>query len=162
VLLGRTPHLNWLGQVSQKDETIARQAMEMTRTTELADRLVGELSGGEQQRLLLARALAQSAQILLMDEPTAHLDLHYQLELLDQVRRLAREQNLAVMIVLHDINLAARYADQAALLVQGELRACGPANEVLTPENLSPVYHVPLEVFHAGPGQLPYIVPSLQ
>jgi iron complex transport system ATP-binding protein len=162
VLLGRTPHLNWLGQVSAADEEIARSAMARTQSLELADRPVGELSGGEQQRLLLARALAQAAPILLLDEPTSHLDLQFQLSLLDQVRSLALHDHLAVMIVLHDLNLAARYADRVALLVQGELRALGPTREVLTPELLSPVYHVPLEVFLTGPGHFPYIVPSLQ
>jgi ABC-type cobalamin/Fe3+-siderophores transport system ATPase subunit len=162
VLLGRTPHLNWLGQVSKRDEEIARQAMVTTQTLELAQRPVGELSGGEQQRLLLARALTQAAPIMLLDEPTSHLDLQFQIALLDQVRLLARQENLAVLIVLHDLNLAIRYADRVALLAQGELRALGPAHEVLTPEMLSPVYHLPLEIFHAGPGRLPYIIPSLR
>lgn len=161
VLLGRTPHLNWLGQVSAQDEAIARQAMQRTQSLDLADRPVGELSGGEQQRLLLARALAQAAPILLLDEPTSHLDLQFQLSLLDQVKSLAVHDHLAVMIVLHDLNLVARYADRVALLVQGELRAIGSTHDVLTPELLSPVYHVPLEVHHAGPSNLPYIIPSL-
>ena len=150
------------GQVSAQDEAIARQAMQRTQSLELANRPVGELSGGEQQRLLLARALAQAAPILLLDEPTSHLDLQFQLALLDQVKSLAVHEHLAVLIVLHDLNLVARYADRVALLVQGELRAIGTTREVLTPELLSPVYHVPLEVIHAGPGQLPYIIPSLQ
>jgi ABC-type cobalamin/Fe3+-siderophores transport system ATPase subunit len=162
VLLGRTPHLNWLGQVSASDEAITRQAMQRTQTLDLASRPVGELSGGEQQRLLLARALTQAAPILLLDEPTSHLDLQYQLTLLEQVRLLARQDGLAVLVVLHDLNLAAHYADRAALLVGGELRAFGPTAEVLTPELLSPVYHVPLEIFRAGPSHLPYIIPSYQ
>ena len=162
VLLGRTPHLNWLGQISRQDEEIARQAMVTTQTLELAQRPVGELSGGEQQRLLLARALTQAAPIMLLDEPTSHLDLQFQIALLDQVRLLARQENLAVLVVLHDLNLAVRYADRVALLAQGELRALGPAHEVLTPEMLSPVYHLPLEIFHAGPSRLPYIIPSLR
>ncbi len=160
VLLGRTPHLNWLGQTSPNDEAIARHAMERTRTIELADRPVGELSGGEQQRLLLARALAQAAPILLMDEPTAHLDLQVQFSLLEEVRLLAQKDRLAVLVVLHDLNLVARYADQVALLVEGRLRALGSTAEVLTSEVLSEAYHVPLEVLHAGKGGGAYVIPA--
>ncbi len=103
VLLGRTPHLNWLGNVSRKDEECVRQALERASALDLANRRVGELSGGEQQRLLLARALAQEAPLLLLDEPTTHLDLKYQIGLLEQVRSLASQENLAVVIALHDL-----------------------------------------------------------
>lgn len=162
VLLGRTPHLNWLGQTSARDEEIVRQAMQRTSTLELAERPVGELSGGEQQRILLARALAQAAPILLMDEPTAHLDLQFQFGLLEEVRTLARHDNLAVLVVLHDLNLVARYADRIALLVDGHVRALGPTNDVLTEAILSEAYHVPLEVLHAGKGGLPYVIPAFR
>jgi len=162
VLLGRTPHLNWLGQTSRQDEAIARQAMERTSTSGLADRPVGELSGGEQQRLLLARALAQAAPILLMDEPTAHLDLQFQFGLLEEVRNLARQDNLAVLVVLHDLNLVARYADRVALLVDGQARALGTPAEVLTGELLSEAYHIPLEVLHAGKSGGSYIIPAFR
>jgi len=162
VLLGRTPHLNWLGQTSAQDEVITRQAMERTHTYDLAERPVGELSGGEQQRLLLARALAQAAPILLMDEPTAHLDLQYQFSLLEEVRGLARQEKLAVLVVLHDLNLVARYADQVALLVEGKVEALGKPDEVLTGDILSKAYSIPLEVLHAGKGGWPYIMPAFQ
>jgi iron complex transport system ATP-binding protein len=162
VLMGRTPYLNWLGQTSAHDEEIVRQAMLHTDTLELADRRVGELSGGEQQRLLLARALAQAAPLLLMDEPTAHLDLQYQFSLLDQIRDLVKEGKLAVLIVLHDLNLVARYADQVALLVKGEIRALGTPRQVLTPDLLSQAYHTPLEVLSLGHSGQPFVIPPVK
>ncbi len=150
VLMGRTPHLNWFGQTSARDEELARQAMERTNTLHLAERRVGELSGGEQQRLLL-------------DEPTTHLDLQHQLALLGQVRGLVHENGTArrtALTVLHDLNLVARYADLVALLVDGRLAACGTPAEVLTPERLSEAYQVPLRVLTPAPGGTPIIVPS--
>lgn len=163
VLMGRTPHLNWFGQTSARDEELARQAMERTNTLHLAERRVGELSGGEQQRLLLARALTQSAPLLLLDEPTTHLDLQHQLALLGQVRGLVHENGTArrtALTVLHDLNLVSRYADLVALLVDGRLAACGTPAEVLTPERLSEAYQVPLRVLTPAPGGTPIIVPS--
>jgi ABC-type cobalamin/Fe3+-siderophores transport system ATPase subunit len=162
VLLGRTPYLNWLGQTSRQDDEIVRQAMIHTDTLELADRRIGELSGGEQQRLLLARALAQAAPLLLMDEPTTHLDLQYQLSLLDQVRDLALQGKLAAMIVLHDLNLVARYADQVALLVKGELLALGTPKQVLTADLLSHAFHTPLEVLTLGHSEQPFVIPPVK
>ncbi len=146
ILLGRTPYLNFLGQVSDGDEQIARAALARVDALDLAERRVGELSGGEQQRVLLARALAQSTPILLMDEPTAHLDLHYQVDFLETVRSLAHRDGLAVLLALHDLNLAARYADRLALLVGGKIQAAGSPRQVLTPEALSAAYHLPVAV----------------
>ncbi|MEA4909531.1 MAG: ABC transporter ATP-binding protein [Anaerolineaceae bacterium] len=160
VLLGRTPYLNWFGQLSPRDEDLARRAMQRTSTLHLAHRRVGELSGGEQQRLLLARALTQAAPVLLMDEPTAHLDLQYQVHILDQVRRLARQEGLSVLVVLHDLNLVARYAGRVALLVDGCLAKCGPVDEVLTESVLSPAYGIPLQVIHSGQHPTPIILPA--
>lgn len=160
VLLGRTPYLNWLGQISAKDEALAGKAMRRTDTLELADRLVGELSGGEQQRLMLARALTQSAPLLLMDEPTAHLDLQYQLNLLQLIRALVQEDRLAVLIAMHDLNLVARFADRVLLLVNGEQKALGEPPTVLTPEILSRAYRVPLEVLSGGQGGVPLVFPA--
>ena len=160
VLLGRTPHLNWLGQTSPQDDVRVQAAMQRTDTLCLADRRVGELSGGEQQRLLLARAIAQAAPVLLLDEPTAHLDLQYQVSLLDLVRKLARKDGLGVLLAIHDLNLVARYADRVLLLVDGQVEAWGTPSEVLDPARLSRAYHTPLQVYSAGPGCPSLILPA--
>jgi iron complex transport system ATP-binding protein len=146
VLLGRTPYLNFLGQTSAADEDIARRALVRVDALDLAERRVGELSGGEQQRVLLARALAQSTPILLLDEPTSNLDLHYQVSFMEMVRSLAKQDHLAVLVALHDLNLAARYADSVALLVNGEIKAAGSPRQVLTQELISEAYHLPVQV----------------
>jgi iron complex transport system ATP-binding protein len=160
VLLGRTPYLGWLGQSVERDRERVRWALERTETLELAERRVGELSGGEQQRVLLARALAQETPILLLDEPTAHLDLHHQTTLLDLVYALTRENHLTVLMALHDLNLAALYADRVALLVDGRLQAVGTPVEVLTPERLSKAYRIPLHVIPHPDFGVPLVLPE--
>jgi len=160
VLLGRTPYLNFLGHVSSRDEEIAHQALQKVDAFDLAERRVGELSGGEQQRVLLARALAQSTPILLLDEPTVHLDLQHQVALMEIVRSLARSDNLAVLIALHDLNLAARYADRVALLVNGEIKAVGTPRQVLTPEIISTAYHLPVRVIPHPFADVPLVLPD--
>lgn len=145
VMLGRTPHINWLGRTLPQDEAAVHQAMQRTGTLELAERRVDELSGGEQQRLLLARALAQGSPLLLLDEPTTHLDLHYQISLMDNIRSLAHDDGLAVLLVTHDLHLVARYSNRVALLVEGELLSQGTPQEVLTPDLLSRAYQIPAE-----------------
>ena len=148
VAMGRTPHLNWLGQLSRSDEAIIEEAMNETDTLSYSDRLVNELSGGEQQRLLLARALVQQTPYLLLDEPTTHLDLQFQVGLMERIHRLAHPQNgslpRAVLVAVHDLNLALEFADQVALLVRGEILQFGSPAEVLQPEILSRVYDIPL------------------
>ncbi len=161
VLMGRTPYLNFLGQVSTRDEEIARQALARVDALALLERRVSELSGGEQQRVLLARALAQATPILLLDEPTSHLDLHYQIGFMETVRALASKENLAVLIALHDLNLAARYADRLVLLVEGKVRASGLPAQVLQPALLSEVYRWPVQVLeHPDDGGALLVVPE--
>lgn len=160
VLLGRTPYLNFLGQISEKDEQIARLALQKVDALDLAERRVGELSGGEQQRVLLARALAQSTPILLLDEPTVHLDLQHQVSLMETVCSLAHNDHLAVLVALHDLNLAARYADQVALMVSGEIKAAGTPRQVLTRELISAAYHLPVRVVPHPFTDVPLVLPD--
>ncbi len=160
VLMGRTPYLNFLGQVSAQDEVIARLALQKVDALDLSERRVGELSGGEQQRVLLARALAQSTPILLLDEPTSNLDLHYQVGFMETVSVLAHRDNLAVLVALHDLNLAARYADRVALLVDGEIKAMGTPRQVLTPELISTAYHLPVQVIPHPFADVPLVLPG--
>jgi cobalamin transport system ATP-binding protein len=161
VLLGRTPWLNFLGHVSVADEQLARSALQRVDALDLAERRVGELSGGEQQRVLLARALAQATPILLMDEPTAHLDLQHQVALMELVRSLAHGDGLSILVALHDLNLAARYADHLALLVDGRLIAQGNADRVLTPAAIARAYGLQVQVIpHPNDPGIPLVVPK--
>ncbi len=145
VLLGRHPHLPLFGGERRRDFEAARTAMVRTGVWFLAGRRVESLSGGEQQRVLIARALAQEPRVLLLDEATAHLDLRYQAQVLRLVRALARD-GLVTIATLHDLNLAALYADRLALLDDGEITAYGTPADVLQPELLSRVYGVHLSV----------------
>ncbi|MBK9924751.1 MAG: ABC transporter ATP-binding protein [Anaerolineales bacterium] len=160
VLMGRTPYLGFLGQPSQKDEELARYSLGRVSALSFADRRVGELSGGEQQRILLARALCQSTPILLLDEPTAHLDLQYQVGLLELVSELAHKDNLAVLVALHDLNLAAHYADRIALMVAGEIKAQGKPEQVLLPDLIRDAYCLPVQVVKHPFLDIPLVLPD--
>ncbi len=122
------------------DEAVARRALELVDAAHLGGRRVGEMSGGEQQRLLLARALAQEPAILLLDEPTTHLDLPHQLAILDLMLRVAREQDLAILAVFHDLNLASAYCDEILLMRDGQLLAHGAPAETLTADTIEMTY----------------------
>ncbi len=142
---GRHPHRTRFGQDESGAATVAR-AMAMTGVTELAERPVDTLSGGQLQRVWLAGCLAQDTQVLLLDEPTTYLDLRYQAELLDIIRDLADDHDIAVGVVLHDLDHAASIADEVVLLVDGRVAAAGPVEQVLTSDNLSAAYGVRVEV----------------
>ncbi|QWC85157.1 ABC transporter ATP-binding protein [Nocardioidaceae bacterium] len=149
VLLGRTPHLGTWQRTGEDDRRIAGDALSRVGATHLAARPFALLSGGERQRVLIARALAQRTTHLLLDEPTNHLDVRYQHEVLGLVRRLATDLATTTVVVLHDLNLAARYCDELVLLGGGGVAASGATREVLVPEVLEPVYGIgvdPLEV----------------
>jgi cobalamin transport system ATP-binding protein len=160
VMMGRTPYLNWLGQEGEADRAAVRLALQQTCLDGFADRQIANLSGGEQQRVLLARALAQSTPVLLLDEPTNHLDLQHQTNLLSLVRNLAKEKNLAVLMALHDLNLVSFFADKVALLVEGELRSLGTPQEVIRAEQISAAYRTPVEVVPHPVTGAPIIFPQ--
>jgi iron complex transport system ATP-binding protein len=146
VLLGRSPYTGGFGWESAADLRIVDEAMERADVSGLARRRVDELSGGERQRAVVARALAQEPSVLLLDEPTASLDLRHAVLLLDLLRDLARDRGLAVAVVLHDLNLAAMYCDRLALLSEGRVHAVGPPTEVLEYQDLCAVYGTELYV----------------
>jgi iron complex transport system ATP-binding protein len=140
VLMGRSPHLGRFGFERESDVAIAYQVMEQTGVRDLATREIHELSGGERQRVILARALAQQPRVLLLDEPTAFLDIRHQVEVYDLVRTLSRQNGLTVVAVLHDLNLAALYCDCLALLKSGQVFCQGTPEQVLTYTNIKAVY----------------------
>jgi iron complex transport system ATP-binding protein len=146
VLMGRHPHLGVFTVEGPDDERIAREAMQATGTSHLADRPFHELSGGEKQRVVIAAALAQSANLMLLDEPTASLDLGYQLEIASLLLRLNQEHGVTLAISTHDLNLAASICRELILVRDGRVLASGPTADVLTPDNIRRLYDVEADV----------------
>jgi len=153
VLLGRTAHLGWFGTESSADRQLAVAVLRRLGMASFAERTVQQLSGGEAQRVVIARALVQRAPVLLLDEPTSALDLGHQVEVLELVDELRHEEGLTVVAAMHDLSIAARYADRLALLHHGRMVAHGLPDDVLTPDLLSRVYGHPLRV-HTLDGHL--------
>ena len=141
VLLGRTPYLERMQLERTSDHEAVQKAMEKTDCWELRDRRIWEISGGERQRVVIARALAQSPRVLLLDEPTAHLDIAHQVEVYDLLSALNRKEGLTILAVSHDLNLAGEYYGRLALLKQGRVRAVGGKKDILSPGLLSEVYN---------------------
>ncbi|MCD6356450.1 MAG: ABC transporter ATP-binding protein [Anaerolineaceae bacterium] len=160
VMMGRTPYMNWLGRASHKDKAVVEKVMAQTDITGFRDRLCGELSAGERQRVILARALAQQTPLLLMDEPTAHLDLRYQIEFLKMVKKLSNDENKTVLIAMHNLNLAARFGDFALAMKEGKAAAYGQLNKIMRPQMLSDIYGLPIEVHYFNSKRSPFITPA--
>ena len=159
VSLGRTPHSGWWMPLSNHDREVIEDSLRATGLLEFRQRRITQLSGGEWRRMILARALAQEAPILLLDEPTAGLDLKYQFDVLDRVRRMAKERNWVVVITLHDLNHAAMFGDRLALLADHKLIAIGEARQVLTPSLIRKAFDVSVTVIDHPVHGTPFVVP---
>ena len=155
VLLGRRPYVDWV--VSSKNRAIVYEMLIMMDLDHLAQRQFNELSGGEQQRALIARALAQEPRILLLDEPTSNLDLRHQLEVLEHVVAIVKQKKLSVIMAIHDLNLASQYSDRIIFLKKGEIYTSGPPKETLVSGNIRSVYEV--EAMVNNDSGRPHIVP---
>ena len=142
VAMGRMPFQGMLSGENADDKRIIDQAIESTGLTELADRHINTMSGGERQRVIIARAIAQTPKIILMDEPTLHLDISMQFDALNLVQKLAKENGLTVVIVSHDLPMVARYCDRILMIHDHRIHALGTPEEVLTPENMRTVFNV--------------------
>jgi iron complex transport system ATP-binding protein len=156
---GRHPHQRMLSRWSREDDEAVAEALEATRTVDLADRPVDELSGGQRQRVWIAMALAQRTDLLLLDEPTTFLDVSHQVEVLDLLTDLNRSLGTTIVLVLHDLNLAARYADHLIALADGRLHAAGTPEEVLTPETVHAVFGLRSEVITDPTSGRPLMLP---
>ncbi len=160
VMLGRNPHLGLLSSESSHDLAVVWRAMQQTEITHLARRRLGELSGGEKQRVTIARVLAQEPQAILLDEPTANLDLSHQMEILELVRSLCTEKQISGLIAIHDINMAAQYCDRLIMLKGGRLYAEGRPVEVVTADNIREVFGASSTVYPHPENKLPVVLLS--
>jgi len=159
VMMGRYSHIGRLSTENINDEFIVNRCLELTGIKHLTDRLITEISGGEYQKVIIARALAQEPKILLLDEPILHLDINYQIEILDLVKNLTREKKLTVVMVLHDLNLAARYNDKTVLLKRGKIYASGKPENVIGIENIREVYGIEVEIGRSSKGNFLNVIP---
>ncbi|MDI6810771.1 MAG: ABC transporter ATP-binding protein [archaeon] len=155
VLMGRRPHLGW--RAGEKDIDKVLETLHMLHIEDLAMREINELSGGQLQKVFIARALAQDPDVLLLDEPTSNLDIKHQLEVMDIIKNIVRKKGISAIMAIHDLNLAARYADRIIMMNSGKIFAAGNPDSVLTPDNIKQVYGVEATVNNNN-GR-PYIVP---
>ncbi|RMD01876.1 heme ABC transporter ATP-binding protein [Clostridium autoethanogenum] len=157
VLMGRAPYFSKLQSESENDYVIAKHAMEMTNTWKFHDKYINQLSGGEKQRVLIARALTQDTDIILLDEPISNLDIYHQIEILDNVKSLSKK--ITVIMVLHDLNFAAQYSDHVILVNSGRVVVQGAPQEVLTEKNIKKVYKINVCIIKNPVTGKPYIIP---
>ncbi len=159
VLMGRSPHLGMLGLEKEKDLATAKQAMKFTELDHLAGRRTNQLSGGECQRVFIARAICQETEIIILDEPTASLDLAHQTRIMDLMENLQKERDITIVMVSHDVNLASMYGKSLLLLKEGRIAGRGNPDEVLTFQTLEAAYGCTLLVDKSPLGGFPRVTP---
>lgn len=146
VSMGRNPYIEFLKTETEKDRDIIKKALEVTNTEYLKNRYITELSGGEKQRVILARAIAQDTEILILDEPTSNIDIKNQVELLDTIKKLQLEKKITIIAVFHDINIGIRYSDNIIFLKNGSVYKSGSTIDIITEENIKEVYDIEMEI----------------
>ena len=159
VAMGRYPYQNWLQQWSKEDEEKIQEALSITTMTELAERALDSLSGGQRQRAWIAMVLAQDTNILLLDEPTTYLDLAHQVELLDLLQQLHETKGKTIVMVLHDLNLACRYADYLVAVQQGKVYGMGTPEQIMTEEMVREVFNLECRIFSDPVADTPMCIP---
>ena len=159
VLMGRHPHKGRFERENEEDYKIIDESLEMTNTRNIRDRMVTEISGGERQRVMIAKALAQKPTIILLDEPTSHLDINHQIEILRLLRRMNKEKGTTIILVIHDINLGIRYSDRVIMLNEGKIVAIGDAEKVITKKNIKVAYDINVAIEKSHHTDSLYITP---
>lgn len=158
VLMGRIPHLRRFQNETRNDHAIVQRSLQETDTEHLKDKYINELSAGERQRAIIARALAQEPAILFLDEPTSHLDIGHQIQMLNLIKKLNKDRSLTVLMVLHDLNLASEYCDRLILLEKGRIFKVGTPHEILTYQNIEKVYKTIVVVKENPVSKKPYVL----
>ncbi len=156
LIMGRKPYIRW--HPSDEDLRIVKEILELMEMENLAYRYFDELSDGEKQKAMIARALVQKTPVLLLDEPTANLDIKHQLQVLSLIKKTTKENDIAVLMAIHDINLAARFSDKILMLKKGKIAIAGQPDQVLTPHNIKTVYDIDVENVKTSFGEI-YIIP---
>jgi iron complex transport system ATP-binding protein len=146
VLMGRYPYIGRFGKEGDEDYEIINESLKLTNTYSLKKRNINEISGGERQRVIIAKALAQKPSLILLDEPTSHLDINYQIEILTLLRKLNKNKGSTIILVIHDINLASRYSDNLILLNKGKVLGIGKPNEVINKYNIEKAYNLKVAI----------------
>lgn len=159
VSYGRSPYQSFFSSKDDQEEEVVAWALKITNLEHMADRRISELSGGERQRAWIAMALAQKTEILFLDEPTTYLDIYYQLEILNLVRRLNKEYHMTIIMVLHDINQAIQFSDELFIMKKGHLMYAGDSSAAITKERLKEVYGIHAEIRWCEKNQCQYIMP---